>query len=128
MVTTMTTAKAPAVLTTESSTPPVLSIGMTATGFLRTSGRTSPQNFSLRFCGGTTNGLSIGFFRNRSTVGMKIAYHELKERTLFMRRMKGENVFPLVILSETSMRTNFGIKLRPNFEIVEWRALGASGH
>jgi hypothetical protein len=61
---------------------------------------------------------------SNSTVGMRMAYSELKERTKFMRRMRGGNVFPLVMLGEAQFRTSFGIKLRPNFDIVDWRELG----
>jgi hypothetical protein len=62
---------------------------------------------------------------SNSTVGMRIAYQELKERTQFMRKFRGENVYPEVMLSEAQMRTSFGMKLRPHFEIVGWRAFGA---
>jgi hypothetical protein len=59
-----------------------------------------------------------------STVGQRIAFENLKERTEFMRRLRGENVYPKVMLSSASMRTRYGIKQRPDFEIVDWVTLG----
>jgi hypothetical protein len=63
---------------------------------------------------------------SNSTFGQKLAYEGLKERVQFMRALRGERVFPLIELSSKSMRTRFGTKIRPHFEILEWRNLGGS--
>jgi hypothetical protein len=43
-----------------------------------------------------------------------------------MRKLRGENVYPVIMLSSKSMKTKSGIKQRPDFEIVDWRTLGGS--
>jgi hypothetical protein len=60
------------------------------------------------------------FIVSNSTVGQRIAFENLKERVGFMRRLRG-HVYPLVMLSSKSMRTKFGMKMRPDFEIIDWR-------
>jgi hypothetical protein len=59
------------------------------------------------------------------TVGANIAIEELCTRVTDMRFARGENVFPLVKLANKPMRTKYGKKLRPHFEIVGWRGMGS---
>jgi hypothetical protein len=42
-----------------------------------------------------------------------------------MRRMRGANVTPLVKLASRPMPTQFGKKIRPYFEIVNWLEPGS---
>jgi hypothetical protein len=58
------------------------------------------------------------------TVGARIAVANLKDQIKWMRAMRGDNVVPLVELSNKPMKTKFGQKLRPDFKIVGWRNLG----
>jgi len=42
-----------------------------------------------------------------------------------MRAMRGANVSPIVELREARTKTRFGMKSRPEFDIVGWREYGA---
>jgi hypothetical protein len=60
-----------------------------------------------------------------STIGAHIAWDVLREKVRTMRALRGERVLALVRLSTRPMKTtNFGMKTRPEFEIVGWRLLG----
>jgi hypothetical protein len=61
-----------------------------------------------------------------STTGHKIAYAELKDCIQTMRQIRGERVYPLVQLGAKPMRSKYGIKLRPSFEIIGWRGHGGA--
>jgi hypothetical protein len=58
-----------------------------------------------------------------STAGARIAIRELKDKVAMMRKLRGVNVVPFVELSAKPMRTQFGVKQRPFFKIVDWRDL-----
>jgi hypothetical protein len=60
-----------------------------------------------------------------STTGGRIAYDHLKESVAGMRMLRGDRVLPLVTLGERPMKTRFGDKSRPHFEIVDWKEAGA---
>lgn len=55
-----------------------------------------------------------------STTGGSIAVRELVDRILWMRRLRGSAVYPIVRLATQFMRTKFAGRLRPHFEIVDW--------
>jgi len=57
-----------------------------------------------------------------STTGGGIAVRELVNRTLLMRRFRGNAVYPIVRLATHWMRTKYAGRLRPHFEIVGWTA------
>jgi hypothetical protein len=59
-----------------------------------------------------------------STVGAAIAIERLKDRVKMMRALRGERVVPVVELGALPMKTQFGVKQRPNFVIHAWRNLG----
>jgi hypothetical protein len=40
-----------------------------------------------------------------------------------MRKLRGEHVVPVVELSAKPMKTQFGTKQRPHFNITDWRNL-----
>jgi hypothetical protein len=69
---------------------------------------------------------SIYTFIN-STIGARVAVEHLENRVRAMRMLRGVRVFPLVKLDARPMNTRYGQKLRPEFTIIEWRELGASG-
>jgi cell division septation protein DedD len=64
------------------------------------------------------------FTYTSSTIGAHIAYDQLREAVITMRALRGARVMPLVLLGDRPMKTKFGMKLRPNFEIIGWRAPG----
>jgi hypothetical protein len=61
-----------------------------------------------------------------STAGARIAVRELKDKVAMMRKLRGVNVVPLIELSAKPMKTQFGMKQRPFFKIIDWRDLGGS--
>lgn len=44
-----------------------------------------------------------------------------------MRALRGVRVVPVVKLTHRPMKTSFGMKHRPEFEIVGWKRLGGEG-
>lgn len=60
-----------------------------------------------------------------STTGARIAVDNLRESVAGMRMLRGDNVLPVVTLTERPMKTRFGTKSRPAFDIVDWREAGA---
>jgi hypothetical protein len=60
-----------------------------------------------------------------STTGGRIAVDHLKESVAGMRMLRSDRVLPLVTLGERPMKTRFGGKSRPHFEIVGWKEAGA---
>jgi hypothetical protein len=65
------------------------------------------------------------FFTHASaTTGAHIAYDALKEAVVTMRALRGARVMPIVNLSERPMKTKFGMKRRPHFEIIGWKTPG----
>jgi len=57
------------------------------------------------------------------TIGAGIAVRELVDRILWLRRFRGNNAYPLVQLSDRFMKTRWGGRQRPHFEIVQWITL-----
>jgi hypothetical protein len=60
-----------------------------------------------------------------STWGARIAVGQLTDQVKHMCALRGVNVVPVVKLSSAPMATNFGQKMRPHFEIVDWRELSS---
>lgn len=58
------------------------------------------------------------------TVGGGIAVRDLKDKVTWMRRMRGQNIFAVVTLSDKTMKTKFGSRQRPHLVIVRWIELG----
>ena len=58
-----------------------------------------------------------------STTGGRIAVDHLKESVAGMRMLRGDRVLPLIELGERPMKTRFGVKSRPHFEIGDWKEL-----
>jgi hypothetical protein len=61
------------------------------------------------------------------TAGGGIAVGELRDKLMWMRRLRGPNVYPVVTLSDTFMKTKWGGRQRPHFKIVRWVRLGDEG-
>jgi hypothetical protein len=60
------------------------------------------------------------------TTGASIAVSNLKDAIKWQRAIRGDHVVPLVELSNKPMKTKFGSKLRPHFQVIEWRNLDVS--
>jgi hypothetical protein len=62
------------------------------------------------------------------TVGGRWAIRDLREKTVWMRRVKNEtNIYAVVTLSDIFMNTRFGGRQRPDFVIQRWVRLGGEG-
>jgi hypothetical protein len=61
---------------------------------------------------------------SNSTFGMKAAYYDLKDKVGFMRKYKGAHVVPVIKLASVMMKTRFGMKTRPHFEVISWQVFG----
>jgi hypothetical protein len=61
------------------------------------------------------------------TTGGGIAIRELVNKVTWIRRLKGDNVYAVVTLGDTFMKTRFGGRQRPHFKIVRWTRLGGEG-
>ena len=58
------------------------------------------------------------------TIGAHIAFDHLREAVTTMRLLRGTRCMPLVNLGERPMKTSFGMRTRPHFEIVGWKTPG----
>src|SRR6516165_12480330 len=54
------------------------------------------------------------------TVGGHIAVRDLVERTRWMRKVRGENVYPVINMSDVYMSTRYGGRQRPRLVIRRW--------
>ena len=61
------------------------------------------------------------------TWGAKLAVTQLEEQIAVIRMLRNENVLPIVRLEKRPMKTDFGMKSRPHFQIIDWRAPGGGG-
>jgi hypothetical protein len=61
------------------------------------------------------------------TTGGRIAIGELRDKLVWMRRVRGPNVYPVVTLGDVFMKTRYGGRQRPHFQIVRWVRLGGEG-
>ena len=67
-----------------------------------------------------------GFTWPTSTAGGFRAIDELKGHVRRARMMQGANVYPVVTLADTHMRTQFGGRQRPQFKVVRFVTLGGT--
>jgi hypothetical protein len=58
------------------------------------------------------------------TDGGRIAIRELRDKLVWMQRLRGSDVYALVTLSDTFFPTGFGGRQRPHFKIGRWVRLG----
>ncbi|HMF06895.1 MAG TPA: hypothetical protein VKE72_07775, partial [Methylocella sp.] len=61
------------------------------------------------------------------TTGGRIAIRELRDKLVWMRRLRGPNVYPVITLADKYMNTRFGGRQRPHFVIRRWVRLGGDG-
>src|SRR6516165_433511 len=61
------------------------------------------------------------------TAGARITYNALTSKVYNMKVLRGTSVAPIVQLSSKPMKTKFGTKMRPDFEVVEFREIGGGG-
>jgi hypothetical protein len=61
------------------------------------------------------------------TTGGRIAVAELRDRIVWMRRYKGNDVYAIVTLGRTWWNTKHGGRWRPTFVIKRWARLGGGG-
>jgi hypothetical protein len=81
--------------------------------------------YVVHFCDPQTGALYT--FANK-TYGSKLAYERLEEQVSVMRALRGANVVPVVLLDQLLMKTlNFGMKPRPHFQVVDFKAPSGSG-
>jgi hypothetical protein len=59
-----------------------------------------------------------------STVGMRIAVEHLCSQVEITRKLRGVPMLPIVKIGSTLMKTKFGVKSRPSFDVVGWKRLG----
>jgi hypothetical protein len=64
------------------------------------------------------------------TTGGAIAVRELRDKIVWMRKFRGPNVYPTVLLRDTFFPTRFGGRQRPHFKILpnRWVRLGGEGN
>jgi hypothetical protein len=62
-----------------------------------------------------------------ATTGAAIAVSRLKDKTHWMRRMRGTNVVAQIELTWAPMQTRFGMRKRPDFKVVGWVDFTAGG-
>jgi hypothetical protein len=65
------------------------------------------------------------------TTGGRIAIRDLRDKLVWIRRLRGPNVYPIILLADTFMRTRWagpgGGRQRPHFKIIRWVRLGGEG-
>jgi hypothetical protein len=62
------------------------------------------------------------------TNGGRRAIRDLRDKLVWMRKLRGANVYPVVTLSDTFMPTQFGGRQRPHFVIKRWVNLDDGGN
>jgi hypothetical protein len=62
-----------------------------------------------------------------STTGARIAWERLKDKFGWMRALRGPAIVPVIKLDSKPMKTSFGVKMRPEFTIIEWRDVSGEG-
>jgi hypothetical protein len=61
-----------------------------------------------------------------STVGTRIAYSKLLDQVCTAQSLRGEDVVPIIRLSTKPMKTEFGERPRPHYEVLELRSAGTA--
>jgi hypothetical protein len=61
------------------------------------------------------------------TTGGAIAVRDLVDKIMWMQKYKGPDIYAVVTLSDTHMKTKFGGRQRPHLLIVRWVRLGGGG-
>jgi hypothetical protein len=61
------------------------------------------------------------------TIGGGIAVRDLMDRVRLMRKVRGEQVYPVISPSAAPMRTRYGTRPRPHFVVKRWVTFGSDG-
>jgi hypothetical protein len=61
-----------------------------------------------------------------STIGARIAITDLKDKVSSMRAIRGEHVIAEVELASKLMTTRFGQKIRPHFNVTDWKTFNTA--
>ena len=70
---------------------------------------------------------ALVFTYMHDTFGASLAYNQLEEQIAVMRMLRGEHVWPIVHLEKRPWRSQtYGMQMRPHFQVVDWRATGAT--
>jgi hypothetical protein len=63
-----------------------------------------------------------------ATIGGRIAINDLIDKVRWMAKFhRDQAIYPLVVLCSKTMRTSFGPRPRPHFEVRQWVRLGEHG-
>jgi hypothetical protein len=62
-----------------------------------------------------------------TTIGSARCVSELADQVKWMRRFRGYNVYPIVLLSDTFMPTRYGGRQRPHLKVKRWIRFGDGG-
>jgi hypothetical protein len=60
------------------------------------------------------------FTYSSATIGARIAINDLAERVAWMSKFRGNAVHAVVDLASRPMKTKFGMRSRPHFQVVSW--------
>jgi hypothetical protein len=66
---------------------------------------------------------AVNYTFANGTTGASMAVSDLKNAVKWQRAIRGDHVVPLIELASKPMKTKFGQKQRPHFQIIEWRNL-----
>jgi hypothetical protein len=61
-----------------------------------------------------------------STIGARIAVADLKDKVAWMRAIRGDQVVAEVELASKPMKTKFGQKIRPHFNVTGWKTFNTA--
>jgi hypothetical protein len=67
------------------------------------------------------------FVYTADTYGAHIAWEQLREAVIVQRALRGCKCLPLVTLDKRPMKTGYGTRSRPHFEIVGWKTPPSDG-
>lgn len=63
---------------------------------------------------------------SNSTAGQSAAYYALRSQVKFRRQYVGQHVAPMIRLASAPMKTKWGLKPRPAFDVVGWVNAGGA--
>jgi hypothetical protein len=60
-----------------------------------------------------------------STTGTRIAYSKLVDQVCTAQSLRGGDVVPIIRLSTKPMKSDFGERPRPHYEVLDYKPIGA---
>jgi hypothetical protein len=61
------------------------------------------------------------------TTGGEICCRDIRDRTMWMRKFRGAQVYPVITLSDCFMKNRYGGRQRPHLIVKRWIGLGDDG-